>query len=388
MVSAADFDIFVKVMFWSAVAIFDVSMALMVLLLLVRIRAIARRRHTQKLVALWRAIFTGVLPNLPRRIVRRDAFTVLNLWTDFHRVQSNGRGVSSEVLSKVAAVQGFDRMAARLLTRGDAGDRLVALTFLGYYPLPAIVDDIRRCAFSALGELSLAAHRALVAIDPIMMRGFADAIAERDDFQPRTVGQILKAIGPQTASIPMVEAAKSHERAGRVRILRYFTLLDAAVARSALREILENDDNPEVLAAALRSLTPFSSIDDRPVVRRFLNHPAAFVRIAAIRALVPICDAQDRSTLMTLLGDHDAWVRYRAAQTLLDCFAHEGTEGDLRRDVADRYARDALTQVLMERSVVELRQSVADENGTAQAVADERCAPVEWRRMDAMRTEN
>lgn len=388
MVSAADFSAFVTVMFWSAVAMLGLSVALVALLLVVRIRAVVRRRHTERLVVNWRAVFTGVLPNRPSRIARHDVFTILNLWADFHRVQSNGGGVPSQALLAVASAQGFERLAARLLNRGDAADRLVALTFFEYCPVASRVNKIRTCASSAFGEVSLAAHRALVATDPNMMHELADAIAERGDFRERTVEEALRAIGSEAASLPMVESARSHEHAERVRILRYFALLDAATARSAVREILATDDDPDVIAAALKVLTGISLLADRALVQRFLDHPAAAIRIAAIGALVPIRDAPDRRTLLGLLRDRDADVRYRAAQALVQCSALDGTESDLRRDVTDRYGRDAFALAMLERSLIEVLQFVAAENGGPDMLADEGRRPVEWRRMDALRSEN
>lgn len=384
MASAAAFNIFIAAMFWSALAIFGLAMALMVLLLVVRIRAIARRRRTARVVAFWRGIFTGARPNVRRRIAWRDAFTVLNLWNDFQRVRAGGAGIAADALAAVAAVQGFDRLAQRLLTRGDAGDRLVAMTFLGYFPAAGSEPALLASSRSEYGELAIAAHRALVALDPVRMRGFAEAIAARDDFRPRTVEHVLKAIGPHVTSKPMAEVLLAQPGAARARMLRYFPLLDGAVAHPALISVLNGAADPDVIAAALRALTPFGVPADRPVIRHFLAHEAAFVRVAALGALLPVCDEDDREIVMTLVRDSDSWVRYRAAQALLERFSGDGEEGDLRREVADRYARDALTQVLAERSVVALREFVAAETGATRE-PEERGARIERRPMHGMR---
>src|SRR5205807_4504588 len=103
-----------------------------VLLLLVRIRAVNRRRHTNELVAFWRLVFTGKAPNVPYTVRRGDAFTVLNLWNDFHRVRTENEGIGASVLLEIAVAQRFLGHALELLRRGDEGDKLVALTALGY----------------------------------------------------------------------------------------------------------------------------------------------------------------------------------------------------------------------------------------------------------------
>ena len=380
MVSDAGFNVFVVVMFWSAVAIFALALGLMVMLLGVRIRAIARRRRISYLVRFWRAIFTGSRPNVPAKLRSGDRFTVLSLWADFQRVRRAGTGISQEYLRDVASVQHFDVAAARMLSKGDAGDQLVALTFMAYYAVPESLQHIRAALDSPYSEIALAAYRALLAIDPANMDAFAAAIALRDDFRPSSIEGALTEAGPAVISTPMIHAARSADPAGRARLLRYFTLLDPVMVHAALREFLTSSEDGAVIAAALRALTPRSMPEDRPVVRLFLRHPLAFVRIAAIGALVPICADEDRATLMELLSDRDSWVRYRAAQTLVECFTHEGTQGDLRREVADQYARDALTQVLAERSVVELRQFIADEVAEAAVPETEERATVTLRR--------
>src|SRR5947209_7325165 len=125
MISAAGFKIFIDVMFWSALGVLGLSMSLMVLLLLARIRAIAQRKHIEALVAVWRRIFTGA-SKTRREVAARDTFTVLSLWNDFQRVRTDTQGVAREQLDEIARVQQFDPLALRLLRRGDAGDRIVA----------------------------------------------------------------------------------------------------------------------------------------------------------------------------------------------------------------------------------------------------------------------
>lgn len=387
MIPTRLFDGFVVVMFWSAAGIFALAMGLMVLLLLTRIRAIARRRRTQYLVNFWREVFTGAKRPRAGRVTPRDAFTVLSLWNDFHRVRDEGApGVRPERLREVARRYGLDLAAERLLARGDAGDRLVALTFMSYAPAPASVERVIACASSELGELSLAAQRALVAMNPAYMAAFAHAIAGRDDYRASSVEKSIAAIGPAIATAPITALAVADDPPAAMRLLRFFPLLETEPARRAIRRILERDPGPDLAAAALRALAPFVQPEDGEIVRRFLTAGPPFVRIAAVGALQPICETSDRDALLKLLADRDSWVRYRAAQVLVERFTREGVEGDLRREIADRYARDALTQVLAERSVIELREFVAQETGE-EANAPERVALPLRRAIDEMRTQ-
>lgn len=385
MIPVRVFDIFVVVMFWSAAVIFGVAMALMEMLLLTRIRAIARRRRTRYLVTFWRKVFTGVARPAVRSIARRDAFTVLSLWNDFHRVRTEtSAGVPQERLAEIARTYGLDRAAARLLLRGDTGDQLVALTFMTHFASPGQVENIAASSRSDYGEISLAAHQALVAIDPAYMSAFAQAIAQREDYRASTVEQAIGAIGPTVATPPIIELLSPQDPQGSIRLLRFFPMLEAAAARRAILHLLEGSPGADLAAAALRALRDLIEPQDRETVLPFLRHPVSFVRIAAIGALQPVCQTSDRETLLELLSDADSWVRYRAAQILVEHFTREGVEGDLRREVADRYARDALTQVLAERSVIALREFVAEETGEPGA-SGEQSLPLERRPIDEMR---
>jgi hypothetical protein len=370
-------------MTWTAVAVFALAASLMVALLLTRLRAIRRERRTAKLVSIWREIFTGAAPNVPRRIRRRDAFTILNLWNDFHRVRTDGAGVSVAQLEEVARVQQFGTFANRMLRWGDVGDRIVALNFIGYLRDRSALPRVRRFLNDTMGEVSLAAHRALVLIDHSAMNVLAFEISRRDDWPRRAVELLLREIGSQGISRPLAITVEHASNEHAIRLLRFFVLCDPLIARTALRKQLQSRVNPDVLAAALRSLTSFVTAEDRELIRGFLRHRESFVRIAAIVALGTVCIDEDRQELLRLLTDPNAWVRYRAAQALLDCATHEGELDKLTSELADRFARDALKQVLAERSVLSLRQFVVEETAPGPPV-EERVARLP---LNAMRLE-
>lgn len=379
--SSVGFNIFVVIMFWCAVAIFGLAMGLMVLLLVFRIRAIARRRHTTALVSRWRAVFTGTLQTAPIPVSRGDAFTVLSLWNDFQRVRSSEQRVSSSSLTEVALAQNLPTLALRMLERGDAGDRIVSLTFLGYLRSATAEPQVRALLTDPIGEVALAAFRALLFIDRSAIKSFVFTIARRDDWPLSSVEQILQELGPVRISRSFAVASKDATDEQLLRLLPFFTSCEAPVAHAALCDLLAYRTAPAVLAGTLRALTPIVLAEDRTIVRPFLLHPIAYVRIAAIAAITPICEANDRDTLLQLLGDADSWVRYRAARALLDHFTRDGEASDLQRQIADRYAQDALKQVLAERSTIALRDYATEETG--QDPGDRRL--VERREIGAMR---
>ncbi len=327
-------------------------MGLMVLLLSVRIRAIARRKRIAGLVSRWRAIFTGTaLARPPVAVARSDAFTVLNLWNDFHRVNVQAGGIADDVLDAAARANGFDRLALYLMGK-NAGSRLVALTAIGYLRLPSALECVIGSTEDELGDISLAAYRAAVRIDSAHMGAFAQAILEHGEWRPRNVEQILRELGPQAITAWIARAAAGATDEQLPGLIRYFVLCEPSGIRPALEEILTRRPDAGVLAAALRALLAIVEVRDRPMILRLLRRSESFVRIAAIAALVPVVADEDRELLEDLMADEDSWVRYRAAQALISAFPQQGRNGELERESADRFARDALKQVLAERSVL------------------------------------
>lgn len=366
-------------MFWSAIVIFIMSLCLMVLALGLRIRSAFVSKRIKSVLTQWRAVFTGAVAASPTNIRHDDVFTILSLWNDFNRVRTASAGVSAALLQEVAITYQFMGLALWLLGR-DAGDKLVALATIGYIREVEALPQILALLDDRLGDISLAAYRALVLIHPLETDRLARAIAVREDWRSTSVEQLLQELGPDLISSAMVNAADDADDAQLIALLRYFPLCDPAICGETLRAILGRLEEPNVLAAALRAAAALADPRNGPLIRALLAHAAPFVRVAAIGALRPICGDDDRQILIEMLGDRDSWVRYRAAQTIVEFFTHEDHAGDVQRELADRFARDALNQVLAERSVL---ASQAASHATEETATERH--GIERRPIDAMR---
>ncbi len=344
MVSATASNWFLVPVLWSAASIFALALAMMGYALVLRARAVARRRRNRRLIDAWSERFSGTPPSTPIPLRRREVAIVLNLWDEFVRLHV---GEAREAaLQKIAGAQGFEALAIRLAHHRGPGSRLIAMTALGTMRSRAALPLAERLIDDGYGQVSLAAWRAIVMIDPRRMGAFADAIAGHADWQARSVQQVLLEFGAATISRPLARAVERAPNERVLRVVRYLIFADPRVARVALRGILANRSDPEVVAAGLRALAPLATSRERDLVRPFLRSDVAFVRIAAIGALAPIAVVDDRPALLGLLADENAWVRYRAAQAVVGCFPG----WDPRMEVGDDYGRDALAQVLAERS--------------------------------------
>ncbi len=352
--SALDFDLFIVIMFWSALGIFVVVLGLMVLLLFARLGAIMRRRRIAALVVSWRGIFAGTSTKPRSRVRRKDAFTVLSLWNDFHRVRADDDAKTAEDLIGIARAYYLDTAALELLRHGDTGDRIVALTFIGNIRMGRALPLLLGLTSLPDGDISLMAFRAGALIDEQEIEPFVRAVANRADWRPRTIERILKELGPKRISDPMAAVAEDSSDDEATRLMRYFPLCEPATARALIREQLVSRSAPNLLAMSLKALTHFVKPIDHDLIIPMLRHPVSFVRVNAIEAIAPICTMDDRNIFLELVTDANSWVRYRAAEVLVAYFTDTRQVGSLRKEITDRYAQDALSQVLAERSLVPL----------------------------------
>ena len=350
--SALDFNIFIVAMAWCAFTVFALALVLLTSALIARMRAVLRTRRIAALVTLWRAVFAGDVRGKRLAIRSRDAFTILSLWNDCRRARAGERGISADDLFCVARIYRLEDVAIEMARGGDAGDRIVALTFIGYMRSRRALAQAKTLTQDSNGDVSLAAFRACVLIDAGEMESFVLAMSEHGDWRLRSIEDVLKEIGASRISLPMVTVAERASDQQILRLVRYFRLCDPNTARTSLRQQLQRRTDPSVLASSLRALKACALPIDHDAISAFLRHRAFFVRVAAIEALAAICTPRDRDEFLRLVGDENSWVRYRAAQVLVERYADDELGGGVRGDVADRYARDALSQVRAERSVV------------------------------------
>ena len=126
------------------------------------------------------------------------------------------------------------------------------------------------------------------------------------------------------------------------------------------------DDDPQVRAAVLKSLTRDRSRFAAPAAVTALADPVWFVRVHAARALGRLGQVDQASELVGLLGDPQWWVRTAAKESLQELGeqAAPAILPALKSD--DRFVRDGAAEVLQNIGVVDelirrLEQSPHDE---------------------------
>lgn len=281
-----------------------------------------------------------------------DAASVVTLW---NRLAANLRGDTLDLLTAFARRAGIGEAARRLVNEGRPAERVVGAACLGHVgdtnDLPALLALAREPALVARAE----AARAIARIDPEGGARTAGAlIAGWDDCHATTAGAILSSLSPETASAVVArEALGAVDPARQQRLLDVLASMPGQAGADAARQILAGAHDAEVVSRCLRVITRNRDARDAPLVRRFLHHPAGFVRVSAVAALGRLGAPGDEWMIVGALDDRDWWVRYQAARAsvsagrlpraLLDLFSHVHP---------DRYARGALDHALTEAGAV------------------------------------
>lgn len=312
-----------------------------------RVRLIYKMRRERLLVARWRPLFARACVEVPQSLpplARRDRLLFLHLWNHYRQ---SLRGEVERNLNELGGRVGIERVAKSLLRRRGVRPRLLGATALGYLRSESAWPDLLKLARDVNPILALAAARALVAIDPrAAVRELMPLISSRHDWSYAQAAKLLSEAGREVIATPLLTALKDAPKSAQRRLLWLVQILGVEGAGPYTRAILRRTRDNEVIAAALRTLARPADV---ALVRVYVRHPEAFVRISAAQALGRLGRREDVPLLTLLLGDREWWVRYRAAQALCSLpFVSAREIVQIRERLQDRYARDMLAHVASE----------------------------------------
>ena len=329
---------------WLAIAL-TVALALQVLVM--RDRNRTRERRRARVFATWRPLLfehllggASALPPLPAR----DEEDFLLLW---NQLQDGVRGEARARLNALAESVGAHAAARRLLSRGTALGRLLAIRTLGQLGRAADYDDVARYLDERRCYLCLAAARALMHID---VRRAPDDVLQRlparPDWPVPLFATALSEANPERLGAQFRALQGRLSPAELVRLLPLTSLLAGPFADATLADLLTASVDPEVVCAVLRAVRGPALLDH---VRRACTHPVWAVRTQAAAALGRVGGSGDRDALLALLKDRQWWVRYRAAQALTSGrFGPVAEIVELADRLQDRFARDIVAHALAE----------------------------------------
>ena len=316
----------------------------------------ARRRRA--LMDRWRGVFalaalsaesarTAPLPEIHRH-------EEVDLLVEWNLMQDSVSGEATDNLVVVARRLELDDLARRLLQARGVADRTLGLQTLGNMQAVDAWELIGEFLENPNTALSVTAATALVMIDADRaLPTVLPSIRTRPDWPRNQIARLLRAAGAEVLSEhfrrAVVDAVDAGDAAGAARLLRYSAYADTATVDELARALLETEQEPGLLAAALKALSGYGGV---PRVAELAGHRAWFIRLETAKLLGRAGAPEHVGLLEHLLADPEWWVRYRAAQSLVDLpFLGPNALRALRERQHDRYARDMLEELFAERGL-------------------------------------
>lgn len=355
MVYATLSEFLLKSVFWFSGG----ALALMVLLLLeilrLRLRLIARGRREQAFMKEWQPVLAeavgGGSPDLPT-LDKEDLLQFLKMWNHLHE---SIRGGARKHLNILALRLGIMPFLPRLLHGKDSGKKLLAITTIGNLQAHDEWDTLLKFCRDPDALLSWTAAHALFQIDAnAALHDLEEDLINRLDWPAAHIIVLLSEAGTDEMYAGLANSAVALSNAGGpqdlAKLYRLLGILQAAPyphVLPAIHAILQQTKDDETLAQCIKFLREARDLEH---VRRHVTHLNWVVRLQVAHALGRFGLPEDIPRLIMLLSDPVWWVRYRAAQSLLTL-----TRGDtdtltqLRTQLQDKFALDMLTMVSAEK---------------------------------------
>jgi hypothetical protein len=347
-------DAFIRAMEIAVLVFAGVVVLLAVAVVVVERRNARWTRRRAGLEARWRAFLLGEVPDAPPvPVTDRDRTAVLLLFNELSQEPAGPAPVPGrDAVTAAGRRAGLDHVAAALLD-GDDVDKVVAFQGLARLGGDAAAETARAYLDHPETELSRAAARYLLLVDPDALGPVLDRIRQRPDWGPTRVAAMLAEIDPDALGEGLASAidrsVAAGDAGGTIRLLGFLSCGSPVAARGACCRVLDSAaGDSEVLAAALRGLAEVAQPGDAAVARPHARDTRAHVRLAAIRVLRAVGAREDSALLGSMVTDPDFWVRRRSAEALVALGAVGAgppPTGELAV-VDDAYARDALVEAM------------------------------------------
>lgn len=344
---ATPFDPLLRFAFYSGLAVFILTLALLLAIVLLRFASDRRRRREAELTARWQPVFLHAVEGLPYeapRVLGRDREIILLLWIHFSELL---RGTARDRLRQLARELQLIGTAQRLLQRGDMRGRLLAVVGLGRMHAIEAWPELAALIDNPNSTLSLLAARSLLQIDreraaPVVM----PMIGRREDWSSSRLAAMFGEGQAEDLAPHLLRALQGASAKAARPLLALLDVVHAGDRWPVLAPFLGNGQAPDTVVAALRVCNDPRAL---AAVRGHCVHADWSVRAQAATTLGKLGRDEDKARLQSMLSDTEWWVRYRAAQALAQMPGTTERElGDLLARLEDRFAADMLRQVLAE----------------------------------------
>ncbi len=344
----------------SALVVTALTFVLLIVIVLLRFLFTRRECRLRSILDRWRPLLTRAAAGEVVDAPQLDAIEGELLLPHWNQLRESIRGESEASLDAFAHRIGLEGIARSLLASGNTRSRLLAINTLGHigaagafeedHGIERTLRDVATLEPLCLDNntiVSLAAARTLLRLDSTWaLPRLVPLMVQRADWSMVRLIPMLRAADTAQLELVLADILPRVEGSALERLLLIAAILPQDRTAHWARMALEKSTDEAVLAAALRLM---GDPRDAPIVRHYLQHPSWQVRVRAVTALGRVADAEDLPRLIAALSDPEWWVRLRAARALarLPFIDHEYL-ARLCETVSDRFARDALLQVIAE----------------------------------------
>ncbi|MBI5637789.1 MAG: HEAT repeat domain-containing protein [Nitrospinae bacterium] len=341
-------DLIVRFALGIGVAALAMTVLMIVSILLMRGLFLSRDRQRQEFMERWRPVFVealfqppGAMP-LPRG---EERLYFLYLFNHYHSLM---KGENREQLNRLADAAGIRSFARGLIRKGNMPRRIVASYALGFMKDESVFDALIEGASDENTLLSQAAATAAVQIDPVRaVPLLLPKLLHRADWPVSNIDTLLAMAGEEAVSPVLRESIMNAAEKEAPNLIRLLGSASEEAASACIGYWLERAREGETISACLQMLKDAHYL---PLVRSYTKHPTWYLRLQAVATLGRIGHRNDVAMIVGLLADKEWWVRYRAASVLADMPFLTHQEVTAIRDAqTDRYARDVMDTVMMER---------------------------------------
>lgn len=286
---------------------------------LLRVRTDRRERHWQALTAQWEGPLLCAVAD-PEESAAMHALVAPDQGLHFVRFvleyTRRVRGPERQVLRTLALP--YLEPIARRLDSPFVEIRTRAAQTLGTLGLPRYAPDV----IEALDDPSplvamVAAWSLCLEANPEYAPAVLRHIRRFDDWSRGFVASLLASLGSGAAPV-LRTALRSPGEPPWVRAATADALqtLDDFDAGDAAAEVAARENDPELVAAALRLLAAVGRPEHAAIIRERCASPDFTLRASAIAALGVLGDADDQARLLGAMADPSPWVAIQAARGL------------------------------------------------------------------------
>ncbi|MBX3244280.1 MAG: HEAT repeat domain-containing protein [Acidobacteria bacterium] len=351
------FNTAVQIAWWTGILFAMVSLMCLFVMLMLRSKAVSvSRRREQVTNGIEEVLFHATEfigntekikdENLPVLSSDDDIACFLQEW---NYLQESLAGEAKTGLNELIHKMGLFERVLKMIRGQRLDRRLLAINTLGNLRDTRSYNILRPCADDADPVVSSWAWRAVMRLNcDTCFTSDLRMIAERKDWSPIFVADVLKDKESDDLSVPLASLVLEHYEANleerqMSRLISYLAFTHVADHECLIERILNESDEKEVLIACLRLLHDEASL---PRIRELARDDRWEVRLQAVLTLGRFGHSDDIPVLIASLNDTDWWVRYRAASTLVQMPSVSAARvKELTATLPNEFARDILLQV-------------------------------------------